>query len=79
MSVLLGMDQQIIDDTIMSGIEAQPSLFASGSDPIILGRIGSLEVRLANSATQSKRRRNCAFASSSKKWAPARKPSKKLN
>src|SRR5690606_41461827 len=49
MTVLLGMDQQIIDDTVMSGLEAQQALFASGGDPIVLGRIGSLEVRLANS------------------------------
>ncbi len=49
MTVLLGMDQQIIDDTVMSGLEAQQALFASNGDPIVLGRIGSLEVRLANS------------------------------
>ncbi|MBC8716094.1 GNAT family N-acetyltransferase [Ochrobactrum sp. Marseille-Q0166] len=49
MSTLLGMSQQIIDDTIMSGIEAQQALFETKGDPIVLGRIGSLEVRLANS------------------------------
>lgn len=49
MTVLLGMGQQIIDDTVMSGLEAQQALFASNGDAIILGRIGSLEVRLANS------------------------------
>ncbi|MEC6999796.1 GNAT family N-acyltransferase [Brucella abortus] len=49
MTALLGMGQQIIDDTVMSGLEAQQALFASNGDAIILGRIGSLEVRLANS------------------------------
>lgn len=49
MTVLLGMDRQIIDDTVMSGLEAQQALFTSGGEPFVLGRIGSLEVRLANS------------------------------
>lgn len=50
MSTLLGMSRQIIDDTIMSGIDAQQALFATNNDPKVLGRIGSLEVRLANSS-----------------------------
>ncbi|PWL19746.1 ornithine-acyl-ACP acyltransferase [Falsochrobactrum shanghaiense] len=33
----------------MSGIEAQSKLFPSSGEPLVLGRIGSLEVRLANS------------------------------
>ncbi len=49
MTVLLGMGQQIIDDTVMAGLEAQQALLASRDEPIVLGRIGSLEVRLANS------------------------------
>lgn len=49
MTVMLGMGQQIIDDTVMSGIEAQSKLFPSSGEPLVLGRIGSLEVRLANS------------------------------
>ncbi len=48
MTILLGMDRQIIDDAVMSGIEAQQALLTH-DDPIVLGRIGSLEVRLANS------------------------------
>lgn len=47
MTVLLGMSQRIIDGTIMSGLEAHKPILPSNDKAVVLGRIGSLEVRLA--------------------------------
>lgn len=49
MTALVGLGQKNIDDIRMSGIEAYPVLRASSEAPVVLGRMGSLEVRLANS------------------------------
>ncbi|MFC0244917.1 GNAT family N-acetyltransferase [Falsochrobactrum ovis] len=49
MTVVLGRSQQINHDKIMSGIETETKLQPISPPSNILGRIGSLEVRLANS------------------------------
>ncbi|WP_199194775.1 GNAT family N-acetyltransferase [Phyllobacterium phragmitis] len=52
MSTLLGISRQIINDAGMSSIEAHPALFTRPDSPGVLGRMGSLEVRLAQTAAE---------------------------
>jgi L-ornithine Nalpha-acyltransferase len=52
MSALLGISRQIMNDAGMSSIEAQTALFTAPDSAGVLGRMGSLEVRLAQTAAE---------------------------
>ncbi|WP_420960272.1 GNAT family N-acetyltransferase [Brucella sp. IR073] len=52
MSALLGISRQMIKDAGMSSIEAHTALFTPPDNASVLGRMGSLEVRLAQTAAE---------------------------
>lgn len=52
MSALLGISRQMIKDAGMSSIEAHTALFTAPDSTSVLGRMGSLEVRLAQTAAE---------------------------
>lgn len=52
MVLVLGNRPQITDDAVMSSIEKSPLIPSDNTTPLLLGKIGALEVRLAGSADE---------------------------